>query len=265
MGDIFTDHQLYPYDVKIKEHFRCSYDAVFIAFSPFFKMDKDYADDTNFKKSKQVSYEEAQQIDEIFQKIPPPNADIFIYTNAAYPTDREILERGKAIEWDTVARHATLQSYAEVNKALRTSIGALREGFKRVDLITKLETYTNKAQIWHPQEGCFNAFPKRAIYQAFKLLDKKQIVVIDEFYEKKFTLDLDTLTDVEFCEQINDKDYYVYSVDREILFVIEWDSFFFLIATDVAKMKIIGREKLFEGFLCDEQTVHAWDYTEKEM
>ncbi|MDR6734887.1 hypothetical protein [Sphingobacterium sp. 2149] len=75
------------------------------------------------------------------------------------------------------------------------------------------------------------------------------------------TIDFDRLTEYEFCDEIGGKDYYLYSSDKEILFTIEWDSFFFLIATDYKKMNKLIASHLFEGFLCNDKTDHYWEYT----
>ena len=99
-----------------------------------------------------------------------------------------------------------------------------------------------------------------AIHSAFKLLEKNQIMITDEFYENTSIVDLDRLTEYEFCDEIGGKDYYLYSADKEILFTIEWDSFFFLIATDHKKMDQLIASHLFEGFLCNENTDHYWEY-----
>lgn len=49
------------------------------------------------------------------------------------------------------------------------------------------------------------------------------------------------------------------------MFAIDWDSFFFLIATGQEKMNKIISSNLFEGFICNEKTEHAWDYNEGEI
>ncbi len=151
--------------------------------------------------------------------------------------------------------------YPELNTALRTSIGGLNRNFTRPDLMEKLNNFTDHESIYHPTEGAFGILSKIAIRKAFKLLGKNQILITDEFYENTTTIDLDRLTEYEFCDEIGGKDYYLYSADKEILFTIEWDSFFFLIATDHKKMDKLIANDLFEGFLCNDKTEHYWEYT----
>ncbi|RZL42487.1 MAG: hypothetical protein EOO93_28855 [Pedobacter sp.] len=57
----------------------------------------------------------------------------------------------------------------------------------------------------------------------------------------------------------------MYSEDMQVLFTIEWDSLFFLIATNSEKMKQIIEVNLFEGFICNDKTLHDWDYKEGEL
>ena len=265
MTDIFADKKIYPHEGKIKDHYKDFYESAFVAFLPFFKVDRQHTDNTNFKKSKQITHEEARQELDILKDIPPFNADIFSYSNKDFPTDQEIFKSGQAISWDTIIKGAGLKDNSDLNKALRTSIGALRQVFSRPELTEKLNTYTSNQHIWHPTEGGFDTFSKVAIYNTFKLLNKNEVIVIDEFYETNSTLELDKLTAFEFAEKIGYKDYFIYSSDKELLFTIEWDSFFFLIATGQEKMNKIISSKLFEGFLCNEKTEHTWDYEEAEI
>jgi|688.fasta_scaffold480515_1 hypothetical protein len=265
MADIFSDYKIYPDEGKIKDHFKDFYDSVFIAFLPFTKVDRQLTANSNLKKSKQITFDELKQEVDIFKDIPSINADIYSYSNKDYPTDQEIFKSGQAISWDTIIKGAGLKDNSELNKALRTSIGALRQVFRRPDLTEKLNNYTTNHNIWHPTEGAFNTLSKSAIFKTFKLLQKNQICVTDMYYDKSKTLELDNLTDLEFSEKIDFTDSYIYSSDKELLFTIEWDSFFFLIATEKEKMNKIISSKLFEGFLCNEKTKHTWDYEEGEI
>lgn len=264
MNDIFNNN-IYPHEGKIKDHFKDFYDTVFVAFLPFFQIDRQPVDKVNLKKAKHTTFEEAKQEMEFLKDIPEPNAEIYSYSNDEYPTDEEIYKSGKIITWDMVVKGAGLADNSELNKALRTSIGAVRKIFQRPELTDKLNIFTDSKNIWYPTEGGFDTLSKIAIYKALKKLGKTQIVVTDEFYETTSSLDLGKLSEFEFIEKVGFKDYYLYSTDKEILFTIEWDSFFFLIATDSKTMETIIQEKLFEGFLCNEKTQHEWDYEEGEL
>ena len=142
--------------------------------------------------------------------------------------------------------------------ALLASIGSSSKAFARLDLTERLNDFTKLEKIWHPVEGMYSVLSKRAIFETLCLLNKSEVVVMDEFEQVRSTLHLNKINAVEFSEKISDTDYYIYSMDSEIIFAIDWDSFFFLIATDKKKMDTIISSKLFSGFLCDDETELDW-------
>ena len=266
MTDIFADQKLYPQDGTIKEHFKDFYDSVYVSFLPFFKVIDQQINNSNFKRSQKISLQEAIEKDDLFKKLNPNgDRDIYSYDNENYPTDLEIYKNGTTVSWKSVIKDSQLKNEAELYKALRTSIGALRRIFSKPELAEKLNKYTTEQKIWHPTEGRFDILSKLSIYKAFKLLEKNIIVFADEFFETTSVLKLTELSDFEFAEKVQGKDYYIYSEDKEILFTVDWDSFFFLIATDQAKLNRIVHENMFEGFMCDDNTTHNWDYNIGEL
>lgn len=264
MNDIFQDN-IYPHEGKIKAHFKGFYDEVFIAFLPFFKVDRQVNDGANMKKSEQISLEQAKEKMDVLKAIQSTNIEVFSYSNNDYPANGEIYKGGEIISWNKIVTGSGLADFIELNIALKTSIGALSNSYARPELTEKLNNYTSSQNIWHPTEGSFDALSKIAIYKTFQQFGKNQIIVTDEFYRTTSTLDLDKLTDFEFSEKVSYADYYLYSSDKEILFTIEWDSFFYLIATQKDKMKQILESNLFEGFLCDDETEHGWYHKEEEF
>ena len=88
MSNIFTDINIYPHEGKIKDHYKDFYDSVFVAFLPFFQVDRQLTDKTNFMRPKQITYEEAKQEIDILKDIPPFSADIYIYSKKDYPTKK---------------------------------------------------------------------------------------------------------------------------------------------------------------------------------
>lgn len=265
MSDIFTDKTIYPHSGKILTHFNNYFDNVLIVLLPFFKTTNFPNENEDYKKSKKITYEEALQGIPELKNIPKPNAE-FYFTNKDYPEDEEIYKNAIRITWSEIISKTDIIDFSELNKALRTSIGALREVFKKKQLAEKIFEFCNQNQIWYPSEGTFDVLSKSDIYKTFKSLNKNEIIVTDEFYEKTKTLNINNLSEYEFIEQIFCNDYYIYSSDKELLFTIEWDSFFFLIATkNSTTMEKIINENLFEGFLCNENTTHDWDYKEGEL
>ena len=69
-----------------------------------------------------------------------------------------------------------------------------KEIFRKTELCEKLNNYTEENNIWHPTEGNFDVFSKIGIYKTFKMFDKNEILIVDEFYENKNTIYLNQLT-----------------------------------------------------------------------
>ncbi|MDQ1150285.1 hypothetical protein QE382_002269 [Sphingobacterium zeae] len=131
MGNIFDQEKLYPYEGAIKKHFEDYYDSVFVAFLPFFHLDREETDKSNLKKAKLLSHEEALKKIDFLKNLPEANRAIYNYENEQYPYDEEIFRNGKVIPWKNIVEGSGLVGYAELNTALRTSIGALfKRGFQ---------------------------------------------------------------------------------------------------------------------------------------
>ncbi|MBR9847013.1 MAG: DUF2711 family protein [Algicola sp.] len=260
--NIFTDNKIYPNEeIPVKKHFSEFYDSVFIAFLPFFRIQNE-TKSNSFKSSKQISVEQAKAEMKELEPLKLENVEIFT-SNKDYPKDKEVYENGILVKWEEIISDTKLSSNIELNRALKTSIGSYKKKLERQDLLKTLDDYTDLQKIWHPTEGSFGVFAKKGIYQTFKNFNKDKIIVIDEFFEKETELDLTVLNEIEFIEKIDFKDYYIYSSDKEILFTIDWDSYFYLIAVDKYKIEYIKNH--FEGFVADEKTTHLWDWKEGEI
>jgi Protein of unknown function (DUF2711) len=261
---IFEENKLYPFEkVPVLEHYKEYFDAVQICFLPFFQVETN--DKTLSRKSReQITFEELKEKDRIFKKLDMLDAEIFA-SNEDYPEDKELLKSGNIINWKKIIEDTNLQSYREVNRALRTSIGAYKKPLRRFDLLNILETYSESNQVWLPIEGQFDVFTKIGIFKLLKRLNKSRIIVIEEFYENKKELNIEDLTMEEFIDQINFKDYYIYSEDKSILFAIDWDYFFYFIATKKENLEKINQIIEIEGITANKKDSHLWDWEEGEI
>lgn len=188
------------------------------------------------------------------------------YYNTYYaPSLEDYFERGRSISWDDIIKGSGLKGYGELHQALLTSIWAIRPVFRREDLTQKLIAYTGNHEIWHPEIDAYNPPAKIAIYKSFKLLGKNEVIVFNRDDGPEDILRINDLTESEFVKKIGHGDWHIYSSDKEILFTITWDTFYFLIATNSDNIKKIIAANLFEGFLCDDTTEHGWEYEEGEI
>lgn len=254
---------LYPEEeTPVLKHYS-EFDNVYVGLLPFFKLDKEHCDSKSSKKV--ISLEEARKKDEIFEKIENYSNMTIYSSNDCYPTEEEISKIGKKLLWNEIIQGSKLNDYRELNKALMTSIGAFKKILERQDLLKILNQYSDKNNIWHPTEGTFDFFTISSIFELLTLNGIEEVVVEDEFYENKKTIDLTRSNKGDFCEKIDCKDYYIYDRNKSILLAISWDNFFYFVAINekVFSRKII--ETHFEGFWADEKCSHLWTWKEGEI
>ncbi|HWV74589.1 MAG TPA: DUF2711 family protein [Pseudosphingobacterium sp.] len=258
--DIFTDNCLYPEDSKpVSKHFASYFDAVYVALIPFFKLPKNAAASGRSKESKKIiSLEEAQRENPNLSRLDPTKTRVIYASDESYPSDHEIYRGGNLVEWKEILTQTSITDYKELNKALMTSIGALRSEFQKPRALQTLKEYTENEGIFHPTEGAFDVFTKKRVYKLLKKFVKYQVVVTDEFYDEIKQLDITALDEVSFIDQIKFKDYYIYPQDKTFLFSISWDYFFFFIAINSQKVDPKDIEANFEGFWATEKDSHLW-------
>ncbi|MDQ3041153.1 MAG: DUF2711 domain-containing protein [Acidobacteriota bacterium] len=263
---IFTEYKLYPNEEDfILSHYKGFYNSVFVAFLPFFRIKYQKSKNISVQKSHQISYEELITETGLFANIQKFDAEIYSNKNTNYPTDKSIFEQGEIVNWQEVKDKTNFKDFAELNKALKTSIGSYRQVFKRPDLLEKLNLVTESEQIFHPTEGTFTPLAKVQIYNSLKHLKKNEIIVVDEYLETTKELNLNLIDVGEFVEKLEFKDYYIYPKDKSILFTVDWDSFFYLVCSNQVVLDEILKAVNFEGFFCTDETKHGWDWTTEEL
>lgn len=225
--DIFSDNQLHPKAYNsIRSHYSGYFDEIYICWTPFFTLkEQDYID----------------------------------FQASDYPEDEEVFERGAPVNWEKIRLACGFQSTADVLKALKTLILAYRKRFERLDLAKKLKDHTEANNIYIPNEGCFNALSIKQIYKSFKLLNKSELIAVDEFYQNQKTLAIDSMSELDFFKSINFNDKYIYDADRELLFAVDWDSFFFLMCSNQENIENLVKELDIEGLYCEENTKINWE------
>ncbi|MFS4416614.1 DUF2711 family protein [Maribacter sp. 2307ULW6-5] len=261
--NIFKAQKLYPEeDTPLLEHY-AAFDAVFIGLLPFFTCGGKSAGAKSSKQ--QLSPKEAREKDPLLKNIGlGPNVEVY-QTNEAYPNDDEIARNGSPVAWKEIIGKTDLTDHRELNKALMTSIGAYKKPLQRHDLTNELMDYSTKNNIWHPTEGGYDVFTKRAMYRFFKQLGMDQITVQDEFYEERIEVNVNSLSEQQFIKSVGFSDYYLYPNNKAVLFSIGWDYFFFFIAI---KEGIVPKNKItehFEGFWATATDTHNWTWEAGEI
>lgn len=262
MDNIFDTNNLYPeYESTLKQHFSDYFDSVFVAFSPFFRLNNNEDEELEVNPIRIISLTELQARDDTFKNLKPFDGRVIYTQNPNYPTNEEMIKDGIIVPWQYILEHGGFSDLSEINLALRTSIGALRNDLKKVDLNKILDDFTIKNGIFHPTEGRITILSLVKIYNCLTALGKLELVLTDEFFEDRKTLNISEFTCSEFVLQARGYMYF-FPIDRSLLFTIEWDSFFFLICGDHELLNCLIPKFEFEGFYCNDDTMHNWDFKE---
>lgn len=263
--DIFETRQFYAKDGEpLKRHYASHFDSIYIGLMPFIRFEND-SKCSSFQKTHEISFEEAAKGLPELEKIPRFSAEYYSNQNDDYPDDTEILKHGIPVRWEEVKLGCNFVRLEDVNKALKTTIGAYRKEFSREDLADRLSAWTEENRIFVPSEGQFNVFSKIAILKGFRHLRKSSILVEDEYGERKNEIDISDISDDEFIQSLECKDYYIYDVNKELLFALDWDDFFFLICSSEEKLGKLTRALNLEGFYCDDATKQSWELSQEEI
>lgn len=149
--DIFADNRLYPEETKpLLQHFSPHFDAVYIALIPFFKLNNAEVSGRSKASKKIVSFEKAQQQDPILNRLSPGKARVIYSSDESYPSDEEIYQDGDTVTWRQILENTIISDYKQLNKALMTSIGALRHEFQTPEVLQTLNKYTGGEAIFQP-------------------------------------------------------------------------------------------------------------------
>ena len=261
MNNPFAENfHLYPTENDpVLNYFKDYFDSIFITFNPFSKL-SDYKIE-NFKRENIVN----EKINYIKGKIFDKNRlEKYPYLEESL-CDIEDYFFTKKIYWKEILSLTGIENYKDLNKALMTSIGALKKELAEKELSQKLIKYSNTYRFWLPGEGSYDTLSKIDIFNC--LIENKlySINVIEEFYESSKKLDLRNITELEFIKTIEFKDYYIFSENKEILFTIDWDYFFFFICIDSKKISKESIEKKFDGFWANSEDSHLWDWEKGEI
>lgn len=259
--NVFLTQTLYPDEfTPFLTHFH-EFDAVFIGFLPLIQLEKN----TGNSKSSfvETDYEKAVSELALIEKIAPYTKSFYVI-NEDYPTIDEIREKGHPIYWKKILNETPLADFKELNVALMSATGRLRQKLHREQLAEVIEKYLQINDLWYPEEGCFGYYVLRAIYQLLTQTNHQKIYAETEFYDEKILIDILQTPEYAFIEQIEHCKY-IYTIDQSILFSISWDTFFFVIAIKEDKFTKSQIEAFFEGFWADNIQNHLWTWTKEEI
>jgi len=247
---------------KILEFYRGEFESCYILFHPFLKIKQEEGNDMERTSSSKENVL-PNELSTIFSKIKfPANAMLYV-SNPNYPEEKKIIESGIEISWSQVIEQSNLNSYSEIQKALKTSIGAYRRIFQRKDLLKHLQEFLKKEKYWSPKEDIINPLTKKKLFQIFRLLELNKIIN-HNCNTENIPIDISEMSELEFCKTMTAS--YIYSKDKKVMVSQNRDTFFCLLLTKKKEtmQKILANIDL-EGILCDEESSMPWEFEKKEF
>ncbi|MBP7862644.1 DUF2711 family protein [bacterium] len=232
VGEEFYDFRTkYPsYDTSILEHFKGVYDSVYVALHPFISIKK--------------LGTESLSID--------------------YKTFR-MLEKSSAkqLTWSEIGNACDISDIKDMNRALLTLSLALNEKANdKSQNPERLKNYCAKQEFFLPTQGSFPASFENKILDLLLQFDITEACFGDEH---DFNCELISLSEISRNKPwVSERSALkflpqkVFTTDYQLLIIVDWDSVFSLVCTNLDASKKGLIEEMFEGFWCDEKTEHAW-------
>lgn len=234
-------HLQYPSSkIPILESFKSQFEAVYVAFHPFYRI----------------------------PDLPPPLVEELL---SLADFKKKVKRRGIKISWEEMRKRVGFEDLAMMNTALLTNIGALRRKYTREDEAKTLSVLCENEDIYLPDEGFFQEIMDTQIIEAFHIAGHDRAVFMDEFGRNLIELEFSQfnnelcLGDWTSCREGSDdpSDLFIpliiFSPDENLMVIVDWDSFFTLIcARSRETLAKIVDECSIEGFYCSPSTRHYW-------
>ncbi len=212
-----------PYEGKILEFYEGVFESVFVLLNPFFKPTT-------------LNYETYWENDES-------------------PKKRDLIEGCETISWESVIEKSKFTHISEIDIALRTSIGGLREKSEN----KRYETYLNNflaanKKVYPPGEGDISEFIENKLFKGIQSLNYEWLWVCDEWTTERKLMFIDDLYEKSDIPASGT----LFTHDKKILIATHWDSHCsFLCSSKENIEKIVSKQKL-EGFFCTPKTEVYW-------
>jgi hypothetical protein len=178
-----------------------------------------------------------------------------------YPNKNSIILKCKKIFWNDIIKYTGLDTWDEIDIALRTMIGGLNSRFAREDLAKTLMKKIEENNIVPPDAGRMSDILYNDLLNSLKDIGHQWLWVGDEFCTERKLFFIDDL--IENNEMLSFDNKIMFTYNHEILFATHWDSFFTLICGEKNYIdKSISKYHL-EGFYCNEETKIYWSCQNK--
>ncbi|MCA0970644.1 DUF2711 domain-containing protein [Halobacillus litoralis] len=208
-------------DVPIKTFYEGIFREVFIFFHPFIK---------------------------------PVSIDPELFYPDTYPDKFQIIEHCERVKWSEFLSLSGINSYEELDVALRTSILGLKKEFADQRLADKMKETYERYNLAPPAEGLLPDLLVNKVLEAVRSQGEDWIWVGDEF---------GTVRKLEYILDLLDEDTLLgknfFTHDHSMLITTHWDSHFSMIcANDRNRIEQMVNECDLEGFFCNDETKLYW-------
>nr|WP_315480047.1 DUF2711 family protein [uncultured Rhodoferax sp.] len=173
------------------------------------------------------------------------------------PLDRAAIQaRYEPVFWSEVQRVTGFRSISEVDIALRTQIGGLREEFANKSLATRLRFGCEQAGIVEPSEGTFSDLSHNSVLSFIQEQGYEWVWVGDEFCTERKLHWIDELK--EPTSKTTEGHCSLFTPDKSILWTTHWDSHFSFFCGTKETIEKLASDQRFEGFECLPDTEVYW-------
>ena len=169
---------------------------------------------------------------------------------------------GRRIGWQTICQQAGFTDHCELDQALRTSIGGLRNDLADSAKSDRLASYCSQHGIFPPNEGCFEPLMQSSLASAFKRAGHRSLTLGDEIGDDERLVETSLLEQDELWDDMAELPKYgvkrLIAPDQSLLAWVHWDSFYTLILGTAEAFQDLKIASLFEGFWCSDETETYW-------
>ena len=248
---------------NVLQYFKNEFESCFILFHPFLMMNNEN-NETELQRTSSIRQDSVpEDIKKLLNGNSLSSSTSIYSSNENYPNEIDIISKGTSVSWSTILNKSNaLETFSDIQKGLKTSIGAYRKIFQREDLQKPIEQILTTSKLWSPKEDEINTLTKMSIYKIFKALELEKIVDLN-LNQNVNSIDISEMTIKEFCRAFNST--VIYSENKEIMISQDRDTFYCLLLTKkgITMQRVLNKFKL-EGIQCDASTCLPWELSNKE-
>jgi hypothetical protein len=140
---------------------------------------------------------------------------------------------GQQVSWQMMCQQGNFGNHCELDRALRTGIGGLRQDLADTAASDRLAHYCSEHRIFTPNEGRFEPLMQSSLASLFRGAGFLEVVVGDEFGDDERLVNISLLERDELWDGITELPQYgikrLIAPDHSLLVWVHWDSFYTLI------------------------------------